>query len=79
MAGNELELCLPDGRVRHAIVGGFGIEGWVSNEGNFHTNSDPSDPVLTLFIAGDLRIKDVPPGTEIWLSEAKYKTPTQTS
>jgi hypothetical protein len=79
MAGDELELRLPDGRVGHAIVGSFGVELWRSEEGDFYTTSDPSDPVLTLTIAGDLRPKDVPAGTEIWLSEAKYNSPTQAS
>lgn len=79
MAGDGLELRLPDGRVQYALVGGFGIEVRHHEDGHFSTFSDPSFPVLTLTIAGDLHTEDVPPGTEIWLSEAKYKAPTQAS
>ena len=75
MADDKLELHLPDGRVQHASVGSFGVEHWRDEEGNFWTTSDPANPVLTLTIAGDLHAEDVPPGTEIWLSEARYKTP----
>ncbi|GHP00374.1 hypothetical protein KSF_104210 [Reticulibacter mediterranei] len=92
MPGEGLELSLPDGRILHATIASFGVEGWASLdqlyaaeggsgkevwkvEGNdFYTTSDPSNPVLTLTIAGDLRPEDVPPGTEIWLSEARYQT-----
>ncbi len=68
MAGDGLELRLPNGR---ALVGHFGVEVWRSEEGHFYTTSDPSHPILTLTIAGDLHPKDVPPGTVVWLSEAK--------
>jgi hypothetical protein len=77
MRGDELELHLPDGRVQRTSIGGFGVELWRDEEGNFWTTSDPAHPVLTLTIAGDLRAEDVPPGTEVWLSEARHKTPTQ--
>ena len=79
IAGDGLELRLPDGRVQYALVGGFGVEVRCHEDGHFSTTSDPSLPVLTLTIAGDLHTGDVPPGTEIWLREAKYKTPTQAS
>ncbi len=79
MAGEKLELHLPDGRVQPASIGGFGVELRRDEEGNFWTTSDPANPVLTLTIAGDLHPEDVPPGTEIWLSEARYKTPIQDS
>lgn len=79
MAGDDLELCLPDGRVIHAPIGHFGIEVWRGEDGHFYTASNPSDPVLTLTIAGGLRPEDVPPGTEIWLREAKYQIPTEAS
>ncbi len=78
-AGDLLELRLPDGRVRDAMVRGFAMEVWRHEDGHFYTNSDPSDPFLTLTIAGDLYPEDVPPGTEVWLSEAKYKTPGEAS
>jgi len=79
MAGDELELRLPDGRVQRALVGHFGIEMWRHEDGHFYTISDPSNPAATLTIAGGFHTEDVPPGTEIWLSEAKYQTSTQSS
>jgi hypothetical protein len=51
MAGDELELRLPDGRVQHALVGHFGIEMWRHEDGHFYTLSDPSNPSVTLAIA----------------------------
>lgn len=79
MAGDSIEIRLPDGRVQHALVGGFGIDLWRHEDGHFYTSSDPSNPLLTLTIAGDLQPEDVPAGAEIWLSEAKYQAPTATS
>ncbi|HLZ59009.1 MAG TPA: hypothetical protein VKR06_18860 [Ktedonosporobacter sp.] len=79
MAGDELELRLPDGHVQHALVGGFGVEIWRHEDGHFSTTSDPSNPALTLTLAGDLSSEDAPAGTEIWLSEAKYQTSTEAS
>lgn len=78
MSGDGLELRLPDGRVQHARVGSFGLELWRNEDGNLYTTSDPSNPLLTLTITG-AHVEDVPPGTEVWLSEAKYQTPTETS
>jgi len=75
MAGDRLELHLPDRHIRHASIGGFGVELWRDKESNFYTTSDPVHAVLTLTIAGDLHVEDVPPGTEIWLSEARYEIP----
>lgn len=74
--GEELELRLPDGSVRQATIGSFGIEGW-RRGGGIYTASDPSDPVFTLNIAGDLLPGDVPAGTQIWLAEAKFKPQRQ--
>jgi hypothetical protein len=48
MAGEELELRLPDGQILAAHIATFGLGVWQDSEGNFHTNSDPSDPALTL-------------------------------
>src|SRR5579859_2666812 len=42
MAGDELELRLPDGRIQHALVGHFGIEVLHSEEGHFYTICAPS-------------------------------------
>lgn len=71
MAGDEVELELPDGQVVLARVESFGVEAWRDSEGNFHTNMDPSDPYLTLTIACDADLDEIPPGTEIWQSNAR--------
>jgi hypothetical protein len=63
--GDEVELRLPDGTVRIAYVSSFGIEAWLIN-GKYVTRSDPKDPSLTLTLAGDLKPRDVPAGTEVW-------------
>jgi hypothetical protein len=70
MAGDELELRLPDGPILTAIVESFGVDAWQDEEGNFYTNMDPSDPSLTLTIRYDSGVGEIPPGTEIWLSNA---------
>lgn len=70
--GDILELRLPDGQKRHAVVATFGIEAW-RRDGRVLTNSDPEDPVLTLNISGDLVPDELPAGTEIWLQEPKFK------
>jgi hypothetical protein len=71
--GEGLELRLPDGSVRQATIGSFGIEGWRRGDG-IYTANDPSDPVFTLNIAGDLQPNNVPAGTQVWLAEAKFKS-----
>ena len=64
--GDDLELRLPDGRVRYEKIGGFGIDG--TKRGRYiHVAGDPQKPEMTLYIAGDLEPGDVPSGTEIWL------------
>jgi len=70
--GDGLELRLPDGQLKHATIGSFGIEAW-HRDGGFVTTSNPVDPVFTLNIAGDMQSADVPAGTEIWLAEARYQ------
>ena len=70
MAGDELELRLPDGHVLTGFVESFGVDAWSDSEGNFYTNMDPSDPMLTLTIRCDADVTEVPLGTEIWLSDA---------
>ena len=71
MAGEEIELRLPDGRVTTALISSFGVDAWKDSEGNLHINTDPSDPSLTLTITGISDIGEVPPGTEIWMSNAR--------
>ena len=44
MAGDKLELRLPDGSVRHALVGSFGIEFWRSQGGRFLHHQRPFRP-----------------------------------
>jgi uncharacterized protein (DUF2249 family) len=63
--GNEVELRLPGGEVRHAYISAFGIEAWKVGD-SLVTTSDPKDPSLTLTLAGDLTVDDVPAGTEVW-------------
>lgn len=75
--GDKLELRLPNGDVRPAVIESFGVELWRGEDDRFYATSNPSDPVLTLTIAGGLRPEDVPPGTKIWLSEARYQTPAE--
>jgi hypothetical protein len=76
MAGEELELRLPDGHVVTGIIAGFGVDVWKDSEGKLWTNMDPSDPALTLTISCDTDVSAVPPGTEVWLKDAK---PSSTS
>jgi hypothetical protein len=65
-AGDDLELRLPDGRVRYEKIGGFGIDG--TRRGRYiHVAGDPQKPEMTLYIAGGLEPGDVPSGTQIWL------------
>lgn len=72
MAGEPLELRLPDGRVVRAQVASFGVEAWRDSSGNLYISTDPSDPSLTLVIALGEDLTDVPPGTEVWPSEATW-------
>lgn len=72
MPGARLELRMPDGSVRHAALASFGVEAW-EQDGGLVTSSDPSNPELTLNIAGDLQPQDVPVGTEIWLAEPHFR------
>jgi hypothetical protein len=76
MAGEEVELRLPDGHVMMAHIASFGIDAWKDSEGNLYTNSDPSDPSLTLTITCDADVTDIPSGTEIWLPNAKSQSET---
>ena len=71
MRGEEIELRLPDGQVRTALIAGFGVDVWKDSEGNLYTNTDPADPALTLTISCDSDVTEVPLGTEIWLPNAK--------
>ena len=71
MAGEELELRLPDGQILVAHIATFGLGIWQDSEGNLHTDSDPSDPALTLTITCDSSVSAIPTGTEIWLPGAK--------
>jgi len=77
MAGEEIELRLPVGRVMTAYISSFGIDSWKDSEGNFYTYSDPSDPSLTLTIRCDSDVEEVPSGTEIWLPNARTKSASQ--
>jgi hypothetical protein len=72
MPGDGLWLRFPDGSNRTAVLGLFGVEAW-QTDGGLLTSSDPQDPVLTLSIAGDLRPEDVPPGTQVWLTDPQYQ------
>jgi hypothetical protein len=71
MMGEELELLLPDGQVMLASIASFGLGVWADGEGNLHTDSDPSDPALTLTITCDSGVSEIPAGTEVWLPNAK--------
>lgn len=71
MSGEELELHLPDGPVISARIASFGIDMWRDSEGNLYTNTDPTDPSLTLTISCNSEVSEVPPGTEIWLKNAR--------
>jgi hypothetical protein len=75
MPGEEIELRLPDGQIVTAHIASFGIDAWQDSEGNLYTNSDPSDPSLTLTIRCGPNLAEVPTGTEIWLPNARSKSP----
>jgi hypothetical protein len=67
MKDDPLELRTPDGAVRAATVGMFGIDCWQDENGRLITASDPSDPHLTLSIGGGVAESEVPAGTEVWI------------
>src|SRR5689334_11175832 len=71
MAGEEIELRLPDGRVATAVIARFGVDAWKDNEGNLFISTDPSDPSLTLTITCGSDVGEVPSGTEIWLPNVR--------
>src|SRR5579859_6837997 len=79
MRGEEVELRLPDGHIMTAHIAMFGIDAWKDSEGNLFINTDPSDPSLTLTITCPPTVTDVPPGTEIWLSNARFSSPPEVS
>lgn len=72
MKGDEVELRLPDGGMKSGHIVGFGMGAWKGSDGKFYTNVDPYDPDLTLTITGDADLTELPPGTEIWLPDAKF-------
>jgi hypothetical protein len=72
IAGEELELHVPDVQTMSARIATFGIDAWRDSEGNVYTNSDPSDPSMTLTIICDAAVREIPPRTKIWLSNARF-------
>jgi hypothetical protein len=79
MSGEEIELRLPDGQVKPALIASFGIDAWTDSDGNLYTRSDRSDPSLTLTISCQSEIGEVPVGTEIWLSNARSHSASESS
>jgi hypothetical protein len=79
MAGEEVELHFPDGSVVPALIASFGVDVWRDGEGNFYTNSDLSDPSLTLSVTCPSDIGEIPPGTEEWLTNATYASAPESS
>jgi hypothetical protein len=79
MTGEELELRLPYGQILAAHIANFGLGVWQDSEGNLHTDSDPSDPALTLTITCDSNVAEIPAGTEIWLPNAKTESDAEFS
>ena len=79
MAGEEVELRLPDGGTKTAHIVSFGVSLWKDSEGNFYTNSDLTDPSLTLTIKCDPDVKGIPPGTQIWLPNATFDAASEDS
>lgn len=51
--GDILQLPLPDGQKRHAVVATFDNEVW-RRDGCVLTSSDPEDPVLTLTVTSQV-------------------------
>jgi hypothetical protein len=79
MAGEEIELRLPDGQLLTALIASFGVDAWKDSEGNLFINTDPSDPSLTLTITCNSDVGEVPPGTEVWLSNARSSSASEAS
>ncbi len=79
MAGEEIELRLPDGHVMPALIASFGVNAWEDSDGNLYSSSDPSDPSLTLTITCSSEVREVPPGTEIWLTNARSGSASEVS
>jgi hypothetical protein len=79
MAGEDIELRLPDGRVMKAKIASFGIDAWKDSEGRLYTNTDPTDPALTLTITCNANVAEVPGGTEIWLPNARSNSASDAS
>jgi hypothetical protein len=79
MTGEELELRLLDGQILTAHIVTFGMGVWQDSEGNWRTDRDPSDPALTLTITCDSTVAEIPPGTEVWLPNAKTESATDES
>lgn len=72
MAGDELELRYPDGRVVAARIVSFGVSVWRDSDDAFYMPTDPAEPALTLTVSNDSSLADLIPGAEVWLSEAKF-------
>ena len=72
MAGEEIELRLPGGQAIPALIASFGVDAWKDGGGNLHVTTDPANPSLTLTITSDGDLGAPPPGTEIWLINARY-------
>ena len=79
IAGEEVELRLPDGKILAAHIATLGLGVWQDSEGNLHTDSDPSDPALTLTITCDSSVSEIPAGTEVWLLNAKTVSEAESS
>ncbi len=71
MAGEEVELLLPDGQVMMARIASFGVDAWSDGKGGMYITSDPADVTLTLTITCDADVTSIPSGTEIWLPNAQ--------
>lgn len=78
-AGEEVELVFPDGSITTALIVSFGISAWKDGEGNLYTNSDPADPSVTLTIKRSVDLGEIPPGTEIWLRNARSSVASDAS
>ena len=79
MAGDDVELQLPDGSIMTARIVSFGVSVWKASDGNFYTNSDLTAPSLTLTIKCDPDVGDIPPGTQIWLPNATFDAASKDS
>ncbi len=72
MAGDELELRYPAGRVVSARIVSFGVAVWKASDGAFYMQSDPAELALSLTISSDSSLDNPVAGVEVWLSEAKF-------